>query len=59
MRDIFNDVTFTVAGQDISAPKVICEWIKLNIETCPEDKLFEALRLAIAARYVLPRKIAD
>lgn len=53
------DVTFTVVGQDRSAPRVICEWIKENIESCPEDKLFEALRRAIVMRETLVRKDAD
>ena len=44
------DVTFTVVGQDMSSARVVCEWIKENIFTCPEDKLYEALKRAIAMR---------
>lgn len=44
------DITFTVVGQDLSSAYVVCEWIKQNIYTCPEDKLHEALKRAIAMR---------
>lgn len=53
------DQTFTVVGRDLSSPRVICEWIKENIETCPEDKLREALNRAIAMRYHSNRRRAD
>jgi hypothetical protein len=53
------DVTFTVVGQDRSSPRVICEWIKENIETCSEDKLHEALNRAISMRNKQYRKVAD
>jgi hypothetical protein len=51
--------TFTVVSQDMSAPRVICEWIKENIETCPADKLRAALDRAIAMRAWKFRKHAD
>jgi hypothetical protein len=44
------DVTFTVVGQDVTSASVVCEWIRQNIYTCPEDKLYEALKRAIAMR---------
>lgn len=53
------DLTFTVVGRDMSSPRVICEWIKENIETCPEDKLHEALSRAIAMRKTADRRKAD
>lgn len=53
------DVTFTLVGQDESAPVVVCEWIKNNILFCPEDKLFEALKRAIAMRNLTNAKTAD
>lgn len=53
------DATFTVVGQDRSSPRVICEWIKENIETCPEDKLHEALNRAIVMRNKHYRRAAD
>lgn len=51
--------TFTVVAQDRSAPRIICEWIKENIETCPQGKLFEALARAIEMRDFHFRKSAD
>jgi hypothetical protein len=53
------DETFTLVGRDQTSPKVICEWIKLNIETCPEDKLREALERAIKMRNIPSRRYAD
>jgi len=53
------DSTFTLVGQDLSSPKVICEWIKENIETAPMHKLLEALDRAILMRNVIGRKHAD
>lgn len=51
--------TFTLVGQDVHAPAVIAEWIKLNIMTCPAPKLREALESAIAMREFPKRKLAD
>lgn len=51
--------TFTVVAQDRSAPRIVCEWIKENIETCPRAKLFEALSRAIEMRDFHFRKTAD
>jgi len=53
------DQRFTVVGQDKTAPTVICEWIKLNIESAPEDKLRHALDDALRARKWPNRKWAD
>ena len=53
------DQTFTLVGQDRSSPKVICEWIKENIETAPEEKLVDALMDALAMRENSKRKHAD
>lgn len=52
-------LTFTVVQQDKTSPQVICEWIKLNIETAPAAKLRDALESAIACRDFPNRKIAD
>lgn len=41
------DETFTLVGQDLSSPIVICEWIKQNIHTAPDQKLRDALNDAI------------
>lgn len=51
--------TFTLVEQDISAPTVIAEWIKQNIETAPAGKLIDALQGAIAMRGAKVRKHAD
>jgi len=51
--------TFTLVAQDHSSPRVICEWIKENIETCPAEKLVDALLDAIAMRSNPNRKAAD
>ncbi len=53
------DQTFTLVGQDYSSPSVICEWIKQNIETAPEDKLVDALMDALSMRANPNRKRAD
>jgi hypothetical protein len=53
------DRTFTLVGRDISSPRVICEWIKENIETCPAEKLRRALEDALAMRDLRDRKSAD
>ena len=53
------DATFTVVGQDLTSPAVICEWIKLNIETAPAWKLEDALRKALLCRNNPNRKHAD
>lgn len=57
------DLTFTVVGQDLSSPQVICEWIKLNMENhhCPDEKLRHALEVALAmrAKPAQEKKLAD
>jgi hypothetical protein len=54
-----DQLTFTVVEQDMSSSKVICEWIKENIETCPAEKLEHALAVAIKMREYPKRKHAD
>ena len=51
--------TFTLVEQDASAVKTIAEWIKLNIETAPPDKLRAALEDCIKWREFPKRKNAD
>ena len=53
------DHTFTLVGQDVTAPAIICEWIKQNIETAPVHKLLEAFDCAIMMRNNKNRKTAD
>lgn len=51
--------TFTVVAQDRSSPRTICFWIMENIETCPAEKLIDALKDALAMREHPNRKAAD
>ena len=51
--------TFTLVVQDISAPTIICEWIKQNIDHAPAEKLLDALEDAIAMREYPHRKFPD
>jgi hypothetical protein len=51
--------TFTLVGQDLSSPKLICLWIAENIETAPMHKLIDALQHALVMRATLHRKHAD
>jgi len=51
--------TFTLVEQDLTTPAVICEWIKLNIETAPAEKLIDALAIAIKMRNYPRREHAD
>lgn len=51
--------TFTLVEQDLTSPSVIAEWVKLNIETAPPEKLHDALETAIAMRSWPDRKQAD
>ena len=56
---IRGEQTFTLVARDRSSPQVIVEWIKQNIETCPREKLMDALLDAIAMREHPNRKDAD
>ena len=54
------DLCFTLVEQDLSAPAVICEWIKQNIETAPYEKLSHALYKAFNMTHsTRKRKHAD
>jgi len=53
------DTMFTLVGQDVTAPAVLCEWIKLNIESAPPDKLRNALEQALKMRKTKNRKCPD
>lgn len=53
------DEIFSLVGQDITSPAVLCEWIKLNIETAPPAKLRNALERALVMRKTIHRKHAD
>jgi len=51
--------TFTLVEQDRSSPRTIAFWILENIETCPAQKLFDALEDAVIMRNYPNRKAAD
>jgi hypothetical protein len=51
--------TFTLRAQDQTSPAVIAEWIKLNIETAPADKLRDALEECLKMRQHSPRRMPD
>jgi hypothetical protein len=51
--------TFTLRSQDLTAPKVIGEWIKENIETASPEKLLDALDAALEMRRWPTRKMPD
>jgi len=51
--------TFTLVAQDASAVKTIAHWIYLNIETCPAEKLHQAIDDCIAMREFPNKKNAD
>jgi hypothetical protein len=54
-----NEMLFVLRSQDITSPQLVLEWIKLNFETCPEDKLREAFNCAIEMKNWPNRKKAD
>lgn len=43
-----DEPVFVLRAQDLTSPQVVCEWIRLNIETAPQDKLRQALESALA-----------
>lgn len=45
-----NEPTFTIRAQDKTSPAVIAKWIVSNIYTAPDDKLIDALRVALEMR---------
>lgn len=54
-----DEMLFILRAQDISSPIVVLEWMKLNFETCPEDKLREAFNCALEMKRQNVRKRAD
>ena len=51
--------TFTLVAQDRSSVQTIAYWILLNIETCPAEKLHQAIDDCIAMREFPNKKNAD
>lgn len=54
-----NEMLFVLRAQDASAPIVVLEWIKLNFNTCPTNKLREAFECCLEMRDNSTQKIAD
>jgi len=50
---------FVLRAQDVSAPNVVMEWINLNLNTYPAEKLEEAWGFVRMAKKYANRKIAD
>jgi hypothetical protein len=54
-----DEMLFILRAQDILAPIVVLEWIKLNFLNCPDDKLREAFEAAIKMKNYPGTKTAD
>lgn len=54
-----NEMLFILRAQDSTAPLTVLEWIKLNFETCSNEKLREAFECALEMKNNTIRKIAD
>jgi hypothetical protein len=54
-----DEPVFVLRGQDVSSPNVVMEWINLNINTAPVEKLQEAFDCVLAMRKYQNKKIAD
>lgn len=54
-----NEMLFVLRGQDMTSPQVILEWIKVNFNHLPEDKLNEAFNCALKMKETKGRKMPD
>lgn len=56
-----DEEAFVLRGRDLSAPSTICFWIAQNInnQSCPDDKLRDALQVALKMRHAIFRREAD
>lgn len=54
-----DEILFILRGQDFSAPYAILEWIKCNLENCPESKLREAFECVLTMKKNTVRREAD
>jgi hypothetical protein len=50
---------FVLRAQDLTAPKVVLNWISENFLTCPDEKLREAFEHALRMKNYHTKKIAD
>lgn len=54
-----DEMLFILRAQDLTSPMVILEWIKLNFNNCPKEKLLEAFNCALEMKEHVARKLAD
>lgn len=54
-----NEMLFVLRGQDMTSPQVVLEWIKVNFNHLPEDKLKEAFNCALKMKETKGRKMPD
>ena len=54
-----DEMLFILRSQDYTSPIVVLEWIKLNFNTCPEEKLREAFECALEMKKHKNTKMAD
>lgn len=54
-----DEMLFILRAQDMTSPTIVLEWIKLNFQTCPEEKLKEAFECALEMRRHSGRKQPD
>lgn len=54
-----DEMLFILRAQDFASPQVVLEWIKLNFNSCSEEKLMEAFKCALQMREHVNRKAAD
>lgn len=50
---------FVLRAQDFTSPQLILEWIKINFDTCPNEKLTMAFISALEMKEWPNRKTAD
>lgn len=54
-----DEILFVLRAKDASSPFVVLEWIKINFEDCPKDKLLEAFNCALEMREFPNRRQPD
>lgn len=53
------EMIFILRGRDVSSPRVILEWIRVNMHNVPDEKLRDAFECALAMRKTPERKSPD
>lgn len=54
-----NEPIFVLRSQDFTSPQIVLEWIKVNFDTCPSEKLLAAFNTALDMKNWPERKAAD